>query len=92
MTPIMIIGPIRWTVILFLILTVIYGILTMTHRSKERTRLKAQYALEPSELSEVDYVALGMDRYNRSLKAKLLLGVYLFPLAAFGVLVYFAHV
>ncbi len=92
MTPIMIIGWIRWGVILFLVLTAIYGILTLTNRSKEKTRLKAQYTLEGSELSQKDYVDLGMARYNRSLRAKLILGVYLLPLVIFGVLGYFAHV
>jgi len=92
MTSFMVIGWIRWAVILFLALTVVYGVLTLTNRSKEKDRLKAAHAASDKALTEKDYLQQGMARYNKSLKAKLLLGVYLFPLAVFGILVYFAHV
>ena len=90
--PFMVIGWIRWAVILFLVLTLIYGILTLTNRSKEKDRLRAAYAGTDKSHTEKEYLEQGMVRYNKSLKAKLLLGVYLFPLAVFGILVYFAHV
>ncbi len=92
MIPIMILGWIRWAVILFLLLTVIYGILTFTNRSKAKDRIKADYANSGTALTEKEYVDVGMGKYNRSLRAKLLLGVYLFPFAVFGLLIYFAHV
>lgn len=92
MIPIMIIGWIRWAVILFLLLTVIYAVMTFTNRAKAKDRLKARYAEEGSALSEKEFVDVGMGKYNRSLRAKLVLGVYLFPLAIFGLLIYFAHV
>lgn len=88
----MIIGWIRWGVILFVGLTIIYGILTLTHRSKEKDRLKARYTLDGSDLSEKDFVTLGMAKYAKSLRAKLILGVYCLPLIIFGVLTYLAHV
>ncbi len=92
MIPIMIIGWIRWAVILFLLLTVIYAVLTFTNRSKAKDRIKADYATSGSALTEKEFVDVGMGKYNRSLRAKLVLGVYLFPLVVFGLLIYFAHV
>ena len=74
--------------ILFVILTVIYIALTALNRLKEKTRLSAEFAEAKTDLSKPDYIAKGMTRYNRSLKAKLVLTVYLVPVAIAGFLVY----
>ncbi len=90
--PIMVIGWVRNGVILLLLLTVIYGILTLTNRAKQKDRLKHKHISDNNPMPMDDYMAEGMARYNRSLRAKLLLGVFLFPLVVFGLLIYFAHV
>lgn len=90
--PIMIIGWIRNAVLLLLVLTVVYGVLTLVNRTKQKDRLKSQHINDSVPAPLDDYIADGMQQYNKSLRAKLLLGVYLFPLIVFGVLVYFAHV
>jgi len=74
--------------ILFVLLTIIYIALTVTNRLKEKTRLKAGYADSKKDMSKDDYVAKGMAKYNRSLKAKLFLGVYMVPVLIAGFLVY----
>lgn len=91
MAPIMLIGWIRNAVILLLLLTIIYGILTFINRVKEKDRLKKQHVADVATDSIDNFVTKGMVKYNKSLRAKLLLGVYLFPLAVFAVLVYFAQ-
>ncbi len=74
--------------ILFVILTVFYIALTFINRLRERSRLKAEFSEVQTELSKEDYIAAGMTRYNRSLKAKLFLTVYLIPVIIGGFLVY----
>ena len=74
--------------ILFVILTVVYIALTLLNRFKERNRLAADYSETATDLAKDDFIAKGMKRYNRSLKAKLFLGVYLIPVAIGGFLVY----
>lgn len=74
--------------ILFVILTIVYIVLTVLNRWKERSRLGHEYGEAVTDLSKDDYVAKGMVRYNRSLKSKLFLGVYLVPIAIGAFLVY----
>jgi len=74
--------------ILFVILTIVYIALTLLNRWKERTRLAAEFTEATTELSKDDFMAKGMKRYNRSLKAKLFLTVYLIPVAIGAFLVY----
>lgn len=74
--------------ILFVILTIVYIVLTVLNRWKEQSRLGHEYGEAVTDLSKDDYVAKGMVRYNRSLKSKLFLGVYLVPIAIGAFLVY----
>lgn len=86
---------IRSIVIIFLILTVIYIILSQWSRWRERVRLREDYDAQ-SDLfrgtaSEDDFVARGMAEYNRSLRPKLFLGVYAIPGALATLLVWLAQ-
>ena len=78
-------------VILFAILTVIYVALTLINRFKERDRLKTDYKESGSIQNKEEYLDAGMAQYNKSLKAKLVLGVYLVPLAIGALLTYLAQ-
>lgn len=89
------IGLIRSIVIIFLILTVIYIILSQWSRWRERVRLREDYSAQ-SDLfretaSEDDFVVRGMAAYNRSLRPKLFLGVYAIPGALATLLVWLAQ-
>lgn len=85
------IGWIWRGVLLFAILTVIYVVLTLTNRMKEKDRLKNAYAETDGVVDKTTYIEAGMAKYNRSLKAKLVLGVYLVPLAIGAFLTYLAQ-
>ncbi len=77
--------------ILFLILTVIYAVLTFSNRMKEKDRLRQKYNDSKPSIKEEDFVTEGMAKYNRSLKAKLLFGVYIAPILLFGLLIFLAQ-
>lgn len=77
------IGLIRNIVIIFLVLTVVYVILSQWSRWRERVRLAEEYLAKTDLVhegeSEDAFIARGMARYNRSLRPKLFLSVYAIP-------------
>lgn len=89
------IGLIRGIVIIFLILTVIYIILSQSSRWRERSRLIAEHRAQTDLFRESEpedvFVARGMLRYNRSLRPKLFLFVYAIPSVIGTLLVWLAQ-
>jgi len=75
-------------VVVFVLLTLIYIILTIGNHWKQVGRLEKAYKETKPEMDKDAYIEAGMKKYKRSLKAKLVLGVYLIPLALMGLLVY----
>jgi hypothetical protein len=88
-------GLIRAIVIIFLILTVIYVVLSQWSRWRERARLRDEYQagndLLRQTATEEEYVARGMTAYSRSLRPKLFLFVYAIPGALGTLLVWLAQ-
>lgn len=85
------IGWLRFLVLLFVVLTIAYVVLWFKAQSRERARLKAKHAASKSDLDEQDFVNVGLEKYNRGLKPKLLLGVYFFPILVSAFLMYLAN-
>lgn len=89
------IGLIRNIVIIFLILTVVYIILSQWSRWRERVRLRENYRTQSELFRETDtqddFVTRGMAEYNRSLRPKLFLGVYFIPGVLATLLVWLAQ-
>ncbi len=88
-------GLVRNIVIIFLILTVAYAILSFTARVKHRVLLESEYKSQ-SELRQMSeekeiFIARGMKKYARSYKPKLILGVYIIPGLVMGLLMYLAQ-
>lgn len=86
---------VRNIVIVFLLLTIVYAILSFTARMRHRSQLAAEYKTQ-SEIKQITedketYIARGMKRYGRSYKPKLILGVYVIPMIIIGVLLYLAQ-
>ena len=86
---------VRNIVIIFLLLSVAYAILSFTARIKHRAQLEAEYKTQ-SELRQMSeekdiFIARGMKRYGRSYKPKLILGVYIIPGLAMALLMYLAQ-
>lgn len=81
-------GLIRLVVFGFAILTVIYIVLSVTARRAERKRLAQEWDLEGIAGEKEAYVREGLADYDRSLRRKLILGVYAVPLVVIGTIVY----
>ncbi|MDA8707818.1 hypothetical protein N9M10_00435 [Hellea sp.] len=82
---------VRNIVLILLVLTVIYLALSTVARLRKRQSLKLNYKTDKPDTPQDEYMARGMQKYERSLKPKLFAGVYLFPLAVILLLVYLAQ-
>jgi Ca2+/Na+ antiporter len=81
-------GLVRLVIVGFIVLTVIYVVLSFTSRRRERLRLEQEWELEGHEGERNEFVRAGLAEYDTSLRRKLILGVYLVPLAVIGTIVY----
>ena len=82
---------VRNIVIILFILTLIYLALSSVSRFRHRRKLLTDYKAARAETAQDEFIAKGMQKYERSLKPKLFAGVYLFPLAVILLLVYLAQ-
>ena len=82
---------IRNIVFILLILTAIYVALRFTSRYMRREKLKAEYKSVDLATPKDEYIATGLKKYDRSLKPKLFIFVYLIPLLIMGGLIYLAQ-
>ena len=82
---------VRNIVIILFILTLIYLVLSSVSRFRHRRKLLTDYKAARAETAQDEFIAKGMQKYERSLKPKLFAGVYLFPLAVILLLVYLAQ-
>ena len=82
---------VRNIVLILFVLTIIYVALSIMSRLRQHRKLKLDYNPDTAKTSQEDFMAKGMKKYERSLKPKLFIGVYLFPLAVILLLGYLAQ-
>ncbi len=82
---------VRNIVLILFVLTIIYVTLSTVSRMRQRQKLKISYEADHAETPKEEFIAKGMKKYERSLKPKLFIGVYLFPLAVILILGYLAQ-
>ncbi len=86
----------RNIILIFLVLSLIYAVLRFTSRYTRRQKLISEYEAGPKEASQKDtsqevYVAAGLKKYDKSLRPKLFVFVFLIPIMIMGVLIYLAQ-
>ena len=80
------IGLLRAAVLAFVLLSVVYVIVSIYSRSVRREKLEKDWDSEPDKLgaesSERDaYIKAGLNAYRHSLRRKLIVLVYIIPMA-----------
>ena len=85
-------GFLRVLAVFFLILVVVYLVLSVWLRLGERRRLAEEWELGPQEGERENFMAAGMAEYDRSLRKKLLWLVIVLPMAGLGLLLYLLNV
>ena len=84
-------GFVRLIVILFVALTVVYVSLSFYSRAVRRSKLKKKWH-EGKQLVDRDtFVQRGLERYDGSIRRKLILLVYIVPLGVIGVIIYLTN-
>ena len=82
-------GFIRLVVFGFIFLSIIYLSLSWFSRSVRREKLEEEWAEEqPEGMSRDQFVAAGIEKYNTSLRPKLLLLVYVVPTIVVAGIIY----
>ena len=84
----MIFGIIRLSVIAFIVMLVVYFILSAWSRSVRRGKLAAEWDEEVRTGDREAYIEQGLTDYDGSLRRKLIFGVFVVPYLVIGVLVY----
>jgi len=79
-------------VLLFAVLAAVYVALSRYSRWNRRKTLEAEYDVaKPAEKTRDDHIAEGMERYDHSLSKRLLLGVFVYPVAVIVLLLLIAN-
>lgn len=79
----------RLVLILGVVLTVAYVVLSRWSRAVRRRRLTEDWT--PADGPLEAHVARGLVAYDHSLRRRLILGVYILPLCLIGVIVYLTN-
>lgn len=73
------------------ILTAIYVLLSVTGRLKARQKLQTEFEAKKLDGDKSEFITQGLVKYDRSMRPKLLLFVYIIPIAIVGTLIYLAQ-
>jgi hypothetical protein len=84
-------GFLRLIVFGFLFLSVIYVALSIYSRAVRRRKLNAKWLAGPRKLDRDTFVRRGLTRYDRSVRRKLILGVYIIPMVLVGLIIYLTN-
>ena len=84
----MIFGLIRLSAIAFIIMLLVYFILSWWSRSVRRSKLEGEWDTDIQTGDRELFVEEGLEDYDGSLRRKLILGVFVVPYLVIAVLVY----
>nr|WP_298299074.1 hypothetical protein [uncultured Litoreibacter sp.] len=82
------IGILRLFVLAFIVMLVVYFILSAWSRSVRRGKLRDEWDEEIREGDREAFVEEGLEDYDQSLRRKLILGVFVVPYMVIGILIY----
>jgi len=81
----------RLTVIGFIVLTVIYILLSIWSRQVRRGKLKEQWDEDGLSGDRDEWIREGLKDYDGSLRRKLILGVYVVPVTLVAIIIYLTN-
>ncbi|MDG1167641.1 MAG: hypothetical protein P8N14_00470 [Sulfitobacter sp.] len=85
------IGFIRLVIMLFVALTVVYVSLSFYSRAVRKSKLRQKWHDGKQLVDRDTFVQRGLERYDRSIRRKLIWGVYVVPLVVIGVIIYLTN-
>ncbi|WP_348773483.1 hypothetical protein [Litoreibacter halocynthiae] len=84
----MIIAILRLSLVAFIVMLIVYFILSAWSRSVRRGKLAEEWDEEVREGDRDAFIEQGLEEYDGSLRRKLILGVFVVPYLVIAVLVY----
>lgn len=84
-------GLLRLAVVGFLVLTVIYVILSLYSRAMRRRKLLAEWEATGQPGDRDTFLQEGLHDYDDSLRRKLILGVYVVPVVVVTTIIYLTN-
>jgi hypothetical protein len=87
----MVLALARFIVVGFLVLTVIYLSLSLYSRAVRRAKLRQKWDEDIRRGDRDEYVRRGLKIYDRSLRRRLLWGVYIVPVVTIAVVIYLVN-
>lgn len=82
---------VRLMVVGFIVLTVIYVCLSLYSRVVRKGKLRAEWYEGPQEQSLDEFMDEGLAEYDKSLRRKLILSVYVIPVILVSVVIYLTN-
>jgi hypothetical protein len=87
----MIIGWLRLFVMALIAMTVVYFVVGLYSRSVRREKLEKRWVADDMQGDRDLWIEEGMKAYDRGLKKRLLWLIYIIPIAAFWIIIYFVN-
>lgn len=81
----------RLIVMGLVILTIIYVCLSLYSRAVRRGKLRQKWEDGPRKVDRDTFVQRGLEKYDGSIRRKLILGVYIVPVITVGVIIYLTN-
>jgi hypothetical protein len=81
----------RLIVMGLVILTIIYVCLSLYSRAVRRGKLRDKWVDGPQKVDRDTFVQRGLEKYDGSIRRKLILGVYIVPVITVGVIIYLTN-
>ena len=81
----------RLVVIGFIVLTVIYVCLSFYSRAVRKGKLREKWQAGPQAIDRETFVQRGLERYDGSIRRKLILGVYIVPVVVVTIIIYLTN-
>jgi hypothetical protein len=82
---------VRLTIVGFIVLTVIYVCLSLYSRAVRKGKLRAEWFEGPQDQPVEEFLEEGLKEYDKSLKRRLILSVYVVPVILVSVIVYLTN-
>jgi hypothetical protein len=81
----------RLAIVGFIVLTIIYICLSFYSRAVRRGKLEARWDSARGPGDRESFVRRGLERYDGSIRRKLILGVYVVPVVIVVLIIYFTN-
>lgn len=75
----------------FLVLSVVYVGVSLYSRRVRRAKLREKWRIGPQRIDQETFVRRGLKRYDKSIRRKLILGVYIVPVGLVIVIIYLTN-